>query len=143
MMDNLLEGIIEDYCIKHPHIGGNPSEEKYFCSFEVYGIKKFPGKFEIYLWVYCNEYHLIKGRLTEGGGDSLPVAITLKKKGDSYEVVGCKVPGSGDAYGRHIKRIFPKYAVDKIFPKTVAESNKRSRKLEEEALEKARKYYFE
>ena len=52
IMDTHLEGIIEDYCIKHPRIGGNPSEEKYFCSFKVYGRKKFPVKFEIYLWVY-------------------------------------------------------------------------------------------
>lgn len=143
MLDTCLEEVIEDYCINHPRIGGNPSEGKYFCSFEVFGRKKFPGKFTIYLWVYCQQYSVFKGRLSEGGGCSLPVAITLKKKGDSYEVIGCEVPGDGSAYPRMVKKIFPKYAVDKIFPKNIPEFNQRMRNLEAIAEEKARKYYFE
>ena len=104
---------------------------KAFCAYEILGEK---GGLDIhqYLWVLCEEYYLENSKLKLGGGTSLPVAITLRKENNVYEVISHEVPGAGSLYGEDIERIFPKYIQNKIFSNIFNNHNQRVKILEDE-----------
>lgn len=138
-----LEDVLEAYCVTVPEITGKRGLGKYFCAFESYGMKKSFGETVVYVWVHSQEYYLDGRSLVRGRGRGLPVAFNLKERQETYEVIGCEVPSEGENYANDIRKIFPYKIQSKIRRKNVAEHNMLSKGLDEVALEKAEKYYFE
>jgi len=136
-----LEWVLKEFVKRDSKIIGKPLKGEYFCAFHVFGIKKFPHKFVVYLYIYCDEYYLDKGKLQSRGECVRNAAVTLKKKMDSYEVIGCEIPGHGSEYGKHVRNIFPKNVADKILNSN--DKRWRIKKLRAAVNEKAMEFYFE
>ena len=78
---------------------------------------------EIYLWALCLEFYREEGRLLEGSGISLPVALETQSVGGQFNIVSHRVPGDGSRYGPDVREIFPRGTWEQILPKTDEELN--------------------
>lgn len=72
---------------------------------EVFGTKENGRTTTVYGLVYYHEYTYVDGDLLERSGSCLPTAITVKKKGKTYQLVEYWVPGI--EYAKDLQAKFP------------------------------------
>lgn len=78
------------------HVAFLSQSGKAFSRFEVCGVEEADGIIHEYVWYYFSEYVVKDGRLVSGSGASLPVALTVRRAGDSFIVEGHKEPVAGE-----------------------------------------------
>ncbi|HEX8706816.1 MAG TPA: hypothetical protein VF723_01025 [Pyrinomonadaceae bacterium] len=114
-----LKAISGEYLVRkiaHASFGGNV-----FCAFKVLDIEERGDQVNEYLYAVCQEYSLRDGRLKEGEGLAMPVALSFRKEAGTYRVVEHRTAGDGSRYASDIKRIFPARTHAEIFsPETGA-----------------------
>lgn len=112
-----------------------------FCAYEVLG-EEGNSNIHQYVWALCQEYYLENTKLREGGGTSLPVALTLQKENHIYKIISHRIPEDGSFYPESIKRIFPKnIRKNKMFSNDVSYHNQHIRILQDE-IKKDVELYF-
>jgi len=134
---------IQNYLVEK--IGVTSSGGKVFCAYEPLADMDEKGnRIYLYVWVLCQEYYLNQQGLEKGTGSSLPVAITMERKGDSYTIVEHKIPGEVALAPEKVQAYFPPTAWPKIMPSTdqeTTEYNNRAKKLENETETKAKEVF--
>jgi hypothetical protein len=93
---------------------------KVFEAHELYGTEEVEGKITAYIWSRLQEYDYKDGSLISGVGTSMPLVITLEKKGETYNVISFAAPSDGSQYFDSIKKLFPEKYVDKVLARTNA-----------------------
>jgi hypothetical protein len=125
--DPVVTNFLEQPPIGYSHIGG-----KVFASYEVFGESRSGKTTTEYIWAVITEYNLgprspfppsggrytEDGKLSEGFGESLPLAIQIARDGQTEKVVGHQEPRDGDLYGKDIVKIFPWCVRGKMYPVT-------------------------
>lgn len=125
-LTNADKNIIKEYLeTGEDTIVSNVDNGEIYTAFEVLGTSED----EIYLWVLQET--------STGEGASVPVLMNANRENEVLSIDGYKMPGDGDMYGEDIKKMFPKYVQEKIFP-GVEEYNKRVDRLKE-AIENEKK----
>ncbi|MGB2927217.1 MAG: hypothetical protein WBB82_18100, partial [Limnothrix sp.] len=105
--------------------GGQP-----YCAYETLEAEQIGEEVHVYLWVVCQEYYSQKQELLEGTGASLPVALILEEKMNTFTIVSHRVPRDGSLYTQDLSAIFPENFRKKLQSERTTEQNKRVRKLQ-------------
>jgi hypothetical protein len=119
-----------------------PSHDgKIFVAYKLLGDSLEGSTKTLYVWAYIQEYYVEDGKLQEGSGMSVPIAIQARLIGKYYLPVSYEIPQDGGQYAVDVKRIFPTEFHDFIFGKDVGEKNDELRKLEKQLQVNAKNYY--
>lgn len=123
--------------------GSTTLVNKTFCAYQVYGLETKNGKYYQYLWTVCQEYDLKNKKLEAKTGISLPIAMTIEKEDEFYQVVDYQIPRSGEHYREDLKEIFPADIVIKFNfpPNNFNDSHYLVSRLEKETLQAAKVYF--
>jgi hypothetical protein len=102
--------------------GGKP-----FSKFEVLGIDETNGTVHEYVWYYFREYVARDGHLVDGSGQSLPVALTIERNGDSFKVKAHQAPIAGEVnmFPEKLRGILKEYVPPKEWEAQIKEDAKK------------------
>lgn len=71
---------------------------KAFSKFEVLGVDETDGIIHEYVWYYFSEYVFRGGHLITGSGQSLPVALNVKRDGNTFKVESHQAQLAGELF---------------------------------------------
>ncbi|MFF2879193.1 hypothetical protein ACFVR2_23160 [Gottfriedia sp. NPDC057991] len=129
-----MDAFISNYVVdKYKGQLQNPTD-KGFEVHKIYGSKKENDATTVYLeYLYEGYSYSTKAELETGS--RIPATITLKEKGDSYEVVDYKEPRDGSFYGEDLKKMFPSKYV-----KQESKDEGNAQKLEDKIQKKVKRW---
>ena len=87
--------------------------DKYFASLVIYGTEEKDNKIIVYTWVLLQSYKKVDNKLVEESGSSIPYKITLNKD-INYSVDKVESPRDGSYYSKDMKKLFPRYVLNKM-----------------------------
>ncbi|HET90262.1 MAG TPA: hypothetical protein ENN99_05925 [Chloroflexi bacterium] len=131
-----MQDAIEAYLVEHVGLASFGGEV--FCAVELLDADMQAWTQNVYVWALCAEYYVAQGELTMGAASSLPVALVVRGRADSYQVVEHRVPGDGSNYGPDIEALFSPRAREEMCPGDPACINARAARLEQIVAERAR-----
>ena len=126
---------IKDYLSKE--LASTGFGGKSYCAYEVLGAESDGRKEKIYLWVLCQEYYQINQTLKQGTGSSFPLALTVQRKNDEFQVISHRKPRDGASYTKDLQVIFPDRVRTKIQSELTSSHNNRVQKLQNEVKNEA------
>jgi hypothetical protein len=68
---------------------------KVFCGYQPFGLGNDGQKFQLYLWIVCQEYYWSGKGLTKGTGMSLPAVLYVEWQGGRYKITDYKAGSMG------------------------------------------------
>lgn len=101
-----MHQIISDYIIAKHQMSDYQQTDIQFEVHKIYGTMEVNDTITVYLWSYYNSFNKVTGS-EPVTGESLPLAIKLKKVSKDYEVVDIVVPNEGSEYASSLKTMFP------------------------------------
>ncbi|PFH81123.1 hypothetical protein COI44_23430 [Bacillus sp. AFS088145] len=109
-----MDAFITNYVVAQYKGQLNNPTDKGFEVHKIYGSKKKDDTTTVYLQYFYEGFSYSTKTELETAS-VVPASITLKEKGNSYEVVDYKEPGDGDMFGDDLKKLFPsKYVKETI-----------------------------
>ncbi|WP_088011629.1 hypothetical protein [Gottfriedia acidiceleris] len=107
-----MDTVISNYIVEKYKGNLNNPTDKGFEAHKIYGSKKMNDKTTVYLQYFYEGFsYSTKAELETGS--VVPASITLKEKGNSYEVVDYQEPGDGEMFEDGLKKLFPSKYVKK------------------------------
>lgn len=122
-LDNSMNDAISKYL--EENMSFKAIAGKVFEAHELYGTEEKDGKVKAYIWSRLQEYDFKDGSLIDGAGTSMPLVLTLEKKGDTYNVLDFSAPQDGSQYFESIKKLFPEKYIEKILERNNADDLER------------------
>lgn len=93
-------------------VGVDALVNRTFCAYQVYGLEAKKRDIHKYLWVVCHEYDVEDNQLFQKRGGSFPVALTLNKNSQGYQIVNHKIPRQGKEGTSDLTAIFPDFILE-------------------------------
>ncbi len=103
---DVLKDVTKKYLVANIGIVGFGG--KVFCAHKVLDVEVSGEMVNEYVWALCQEYLPRNGKVQQGTGTGMPVALLIKRQGSTYQVVSHRNPGEGSLYASDVERIFPK-----------------------------------
>jgi len=125
---------VETYLVKNIGVSGFGGEV--FCPFDVLG----QAVNKLYVWTLCAEYQLTGSDLGMGTASSLPVSLTLERRGTSLEITNHQIPPEGWSDGA-LEKIFPADIIERFCMQSPDCYNERAIRLQQQAEQSARDFY--
>jgi len=130
-----LAGVTKSYLEKKIGLaafGGKP-----FCGYRLLDVEDHGSRVTEYVNAICQEFYLKgNGRLEKGTGVALPLALTIARGDDGFEVLSHQEPRDGNEFKPDVEKIFPQ----RVQPEILSNSQWREAMMQQISAD-AEKYF--